>query len=100
MDISSDTASFSRPSIVLARSKGSRNGTPFTPSVVARSLSLDRVARRDWCLTMLTDAQVAAQAFNFRAETRLASRRRPSRSLTPSKSKTAERAMHLPKLWR
>jgi hypothetical protein len=31
----------------------------------------DRVAGRDCWLTMLTDAQVAAQAFDFRAETRL-----------------------------
>ena len=63
------------------------------------SSNADRVDGRDWWLTMLTDAEVAAQAFNFRAETRLASRR-GIRSLAPAKSKTAERAMHSPKLWR
>ena len=56
---------------------------------------------RDWWLTMLTDAQVAAQAFDFRAETHLGHRGGGLlRSLAPSKSKTAERAMHSPKLWR
>jgi hypothetical protein len=40
-------------------------GDPIGPS------NADRDAGRDWGLTILTDAQVAAQPFDFRAETRL-----------------------------
>ena len=54
-------------------------GDPIGPS------NADRVAGRDWWLTLLTDAQLAAQAFAL---------------VDPSKPKTAERAMHSPKIWR
>jgi hypothetical protein len=47
---------------------------------------------------MLTDAQVAAQAFDFRAETHLGVAAEAFALV--AKSKTAERAMHSPKLWR
>ena len=51
-------------------------------------------AGRDWWLTMLTDAQVAAQASDFRAETRLGVAAQAFALVGAPKSKTAERGMH------